>query len=297
MTPKNLKKALIPAAGWGTRLFPMTKVFKKEFLPIIDQDGQAKPIILVIIEEALRAGVTEIGIVIQPKDRELFENFFLNPSTPKLWDKLSAESRNYEQYLQEIGQKITLIYQEESTGYGQAVFCAKDWVNQEPFLLFLGDHVYRSYTDICCSRQLVEIYQCHQTNIIGLTTMPAKIIHKAGIAMGTWLEKSSLLSLTQLIEKPSLDYAYSYLQVEGMEKETFLGIFGIYLLESAIFDYLEIEISQESRYRGEFQLTTALNQLCQNSGSLGYLVQGDYFDTGMPEFYQQAIAQFYPMGS
>jgi UTP--glucose-1-phosphate uridylyltransferase len=82
-----------------------------------------------------------------------------------------------------------------------------------------------------------------------------------------------------------------------MEKETFLGIFGIYLLESAIFDYLEIEISQESRYRGEFQLTTALNQLCQNSGSLGYLVQGDYFDTGMPEFYQQAIAQFYPMGS
>ena len=79
-------------------------------------------------------------------------------------------------------------------GYGHAVFCAKDWVKQEPFLLFLGDHVYRSSTDICCSRQLVEIYQCHQTNIIGLTTMPAKIIHKAGIATGTWLEKSSLLS-------------------------------------------------------------------------------------------------------
>ena len=116
----------------------MTKVFKKEFLPIIDQDGRAKPIILVIIEEALRAGVTEIGIVIQPKDRELFENFFINPSNSKLWDKLSAESREYEQYLQEIGQKITLIYQEESKGYGQAVFCAKDWVNQEPFLLFLG---------------------------------------------------------------------------------------------------------------------------------------------------------------
>ncbi len=101
---KQVKKAVIPAAGFGTRMFPATKGLKKEFFPIIDRDGRAKPIILVIVEEAIQAGIEEVGIIVQPTDREIFEAFFKHPPKPELWNKLSEERRDYSDYLQTIGE-------------------------------------------------------------------------------------------------------------------------------------------------------------------------------------------------
>lgn len=109
MSKTVVKKGIIPAAGWGTRLFPATKVLKKEFFPIIDQDGRAKPIILAIVEELLSAGLEEIAIIIQKSAQPLFENFFKTLPQPELYAKLSPENRDYCDYLQEIGKKITFI--------------------------------------------------------------------------------------------------------------------------------------------------------------------------------------------
>ncbi len=292
MNKNKVKKAIIPAAGFGTRLFPVTKAFKKEFFPIIDRDGKAKPVILLIVEEALSAGIEEIGIIIQNRDKLLFEEFFKQPSSEELFKKLSPENQQYSQYLQEIGSKITLLVQEEQEGYGHAVYCTKDWINNEPFLLLLGDHIYRSNTDLSCAKQLVEVYQKVNQSTIGLTIMSGDIVHKAGIVTGDWQEVNSLLKITQLCEKPDLNYARSHLHTLGMKDNEFLAIFGMYILEPQIFYYLGQEINQNLRYKEEFQLTTCLDKLSQDRGMIGYQIQGQYFDTGMPQFYRQTMIDY-----
>ncbi|BAB74973.1 sugar phosphate nucleotidyltransferase [Anabaena sp. FACHB-709] len=292
MQINKVRKAVIPAAGFGTRLFPATKVVKKELFPIIDQDGRAKPVILAIVEEAISAGITEVGIVVQPDDIGIFADLFKNPPAPELLQKLSPQNQEYSQYLQDLGQKVVLLTQSEQEGYGHAVFCAKDWVGNEPFLLMLGDHVYKSDIKKSCAQQVVEIYaQVHQS-VVGLTTMPAAIINKAGCIAGVWQEFNSILELTQLAEKPNLDYAREHLRVEGMAEDEFLCVFGLYVLTPKIFDFLADSINQNLRDRGEFQLTNCLDKLCQAEGMTGYVVKGKCFDTGLPNTYRQSLIDF-----
>jgi UTP--glucose-1-phosphate uridylyltransferase len=290
---KKITKAIIPAAGFGTRLFPATKAIKKELFPIIDRDGKAKPLIMAIVEEAIRGGIEEVGIVVQSGDRDIFTDFFKSPPQPELWQKLSSENREYCQYLQQLGDRITILLQTEQEGYGHAVYCAKDWVNNEPFLLLLGDHIYTSDTDFSCSQQILNVYQQVQKSVVGLTLMSADIIHKAGCVTGIWQNSNSILEITQVYEKPSLEYAQKYLRTEGMKDNEFLGVFGMYALEPQIFELLELDIKNNERYKGEFQLTTCLDKLRQTKGLVGYLVQGQYFDTGMPLFYRQTMIDFF----
>lgn len=293
MLINQVKKAVIPAAGFGTRLFPATKAIKKEFFPIIDRDGRAKPAILAIVEEAINAGIEEIGIVVQPGDRSLFEDFFKTPPKPELLQKLSSQNQEYSQHLQELGKKITILTQEEQAGYGHAVFCARNWVQNEPFLLMLGDHVYSSDIEKSCARQIVDIYhQLNYQSIIGLTVMPAAIIQKAGCITGTWQEINSILAVTQIYEKPTLEYARQNLRVEGMLTDDFLGVFGLYVLTSKIFEYLEANINKDLREKGEYQLTSCLDSLRQAEGMIGYVVKGKCFDIGLPDAYRQTIIDF-----
>ena len=185
-----------------------------------------------------------------------------------------------------------MLTQEKQEGYGHAVFCAREWVNNEPFLLMLGDHVYSSHTEKSCASQVIEIYEQVQQSVIGLTIMTADIIQKAGCVTGTWQESNSILSITQLYEKPNIDYARQHLRVAGMTDDQFLAAFGLYVLKPKIFDYLAENISNNIRERGEFQLTSCLDRLCQDEGMTGYLVKGQYFDIGMPQFYRQTIIDF-----
>ncbi|MES1022935.1 UTP--glucose-1-phosphate uridylyltransferase [Gloeocapsa sp. BRSZ] len=287
----KVRKAIIPAAGFGTRLFPATKAVKKELFPIIDKDGRAKPVIQVIVEEAINAGIEEVGIVVQTSDRLLFEDFFKSPPKPELLQKLSPQNQEYSEYLQNLGNKIAILTQDTQEGYGHAVFCAKEWVNNEPFLLMLGDHIYASDTEKSCTAQVLEIYNQVNQNTIGLTTMPAEIIHKAGCVTGTW-QQNSLLNLTRVYEKPSVEYARQHLRVEGMLEDQFLCIFGLYALSPKLFNFLEENIKNDRRDRGEFQLTSALESLRQAEGMTGYIVKGRCFDTGMPDAYLQTMIDF-----
>ena len=292
MQKHKICKAVIPAAGFGTRLFPATKVVKKELFPIIDRDGRAKPVIMAIVEELINAGIQEVGIVVQPGDRAVFEDFFKAPPPPELFHKLSPQNQEYSQYIQDLGSKITILTQDIQEGYGHAVFCAKDWVKDEAFLLSLGDHVYLSDTEISCARQVIDIYEQGDQSVVGLTVMSAEIIHKAGCVTGCWQESGSILSVTQLSEKPELEYARNHLRVEGMPDDEFLCIFGLYALNSKIFDYLEEHISNNIRERGEFQLTSCIDRLRQNQGITGYVVKGRCFDTGLPQSYRQTMSDF-----
>ncbi|MEH2064507.1 MAG: UTP--glucose-1-phosphate uridylyltransferase [Nostoc sp.] len=292
MQKNQVRKAVIPVAGFGTRLFPATKIVKKELFPIIDRDGRAKPVILAIIEEAISAGITEIAIVVQPDDQETFEDLLKNPPKKELLQKLSPQNQEYSRYLEDIGSRVTILLQEEQLGYGHAVFCAKNWVQNEPFLLMLGDHIYASDIEKSCASQVLDVYEQVNQSIVGLTTMPAEIIYKAGCVTGVWQELNSILSVTQLYEKPTIEYAKKYLRLEGMSENEFLGIFGLYLLTPKIFDFLAEHISQNFRERGEFQLTSCLERLRQEEGMIGYVVKGKCFDTGLPDAYRQTMIDY-----
>lgn len=289
---RKVRKAVIPAAGFGTRLFPATKAVKKEFFPIIDREGRAKPVILAIVEEAFSAGIEEVGIIVQKSDRNLFEDFFKAPPKKELFDKLSQQNQEYSQYLQDLGSRITILIQEEQEGYGHAVFCAKEWVKDEPFLLLLGDHLYASESETSCASQLLDVYEQVAQSVISLRETPADVIHHYGCVAGVWQESDSVLLVTQIYEKPDLEYARSHLHVEGMRDEQFLSVFGMYVLKPKIFDYLEENISHNIRERGEFQLTSCLERLQQEEGMTGYVVKGQCFDIGLPDVYRQTIIDF-----
>lgn len=288
----RIKKAVIPAAGFGTRLFPATKVVKKELFPVIDKDGRAKPAIQAIVEEAVSAGIEEIGVVTQPDDQEVFESYFKTPPKPKLFNKLSLENQKYCQYLQDLGSKITILTQDEQEGYGHAVFCAKEWVGDEPFLLMLGDHIYSSDTEKSCAGQVLQVYEQVNQSVIGLNSLPAEMIHKAGCITGVWQEENSILQVTQVYEKPTVEYARQNLRVEGMVEDEFLCIFGLYALTPKIFDFLAEHINTNFRERGEFQLTSCLEKLREAEGITGIVVDGKTFDIGMPNVYRQTMIDF-----
>lgn len=289
-TTHPVKKAVIPAAGFGTRLFPATKSVKKEMFPIIDRQGRAKPVILAIVEELIDAGIEEIGIVVQEGDRTIFEEFF--KQTPAYFQKLSQANQEYSQSIQEMGDRIVFLIQDSQDGFGHSVFCAKDWVNDRPFLLSLGDHVYLSDIDLSCSQQLLNIYEQERKSVVGVTVTPGSEIYPCGCVTGTWQETDSVLSVTELAEKPDLEYARKHLHIKGMAEDSYLTIFGLYVLTPRIFDYLEANISNNIRERGEFQLTSCLDRLREAEGMLGHLVKGRSFDIGMPDAYRQTLIDF-----
>jgi UTP-glucose-1-phosphate uridylyltransferase/mevalonate kinase len=290
-TPK-VRRALIPAAGFGTRLFPATKATKKELFPIVDRDGIAKPAILLIVEEALRAGIEEVIIVVQEHDLDAFRTLFNEQITIENFNKLPRHSQEYARDILEMGHRVTFVIQETQQGFGHAVYCAREAIGDEPFLLMLGDHIYRSASETSCAEQLINAYQQHAISILGLRQTPEGQIANFGTVTGVWLEENHLLSVTEFAEKPTVDYARNNLQVRGLPEGTYLTVFGQYIIQPKLFDFLEEDISNNVRERGEFQLTSALDRLRQQDGFLGLMIDGQRHDFGLPESYVETLQVF-----
>ena len=289
---QRIRKAVIPAAGFGTRLFPASKAVKKELFPIIDQDGRAKPAIMVIIEEAVNSGIDEICLIVQSGDRQLFEDFFKVPLAIENFNKLTKEDQEYCQYLMDLGERISFVIQETQDGFGHAVYCAREWVGNEPFLLMLGDHLYSSGNQPSCTKQLLDVYKQVGHSVVGLQVTHLDHLHMFGCVTGNWQKHDSILAVTEFYEKPSAPYAKQHLHVDGMDDEKFLTVFGQYVLSPKIFDYLAEHITRNIRHGGEFQLTPCLDQLRREDNFSGYLVKGKRFDIGVPEVYRQTLTDF-----
>lgn len=288
----KVRKALIPAAGYGTRMFPASKATKKELFPVIDRDGIAKPAILLIVEEALQAGIEEIIIVVQEADLEDFKSFFNEQISIENYNKLPSHFQDYARYLLEIGRHVKFITQKMQEGFGHAVYCAHEAIGDESFLLMLGDHLYRSNTDRTCVQQLMDTYQQHGISVVGLRRTPEAQIAAFGTVAGVWLEPECLLNITEFAEKPNTDYARTHLLVPGLPEGEYLTLFGQYIIKPQIFEYLEEHINHNVRERGEFQLTSALDQLRQEDGFQGLVVDGRRYDIGLPEHYLETLKTF-----
>jgi len=289
---RQVRKAVIPAAGFGTRMFPLTKAVKKELLPVIDAEGRAKPAILAIVEEALGAGLEEVGIIIQERDRGAFEELFYVPPAVEHLNRLSREDQEYCRYLDEVGNRVTFIIQDAQEGFGHAVYCSREWVGDEPFLLMLGDHLYRSHTEVSCARQVLDVYEKDGRSVLGLKPVPAAEVYRFGCAAGAWSEDREVLEVTEVSEKPTEDYARERLRVEGQKEDTFLSVAGLYVLTSKVFEYLEEDISRNLRQQGEFEFTPCLDRLRREEGLNGVVIDGERFDIGMPDSYRRAVVEF-----
>jgi len=288
----QVRKAVIPAAGFGTRLFPASKATKKELFPVVDQDGIAKPAILLIVEEALNAGLDEVIIVVQEDDRADFDDFFNVQVSIENYNKLPRHFQEYARRLLDIGQRVKFAIQRRQEGLGHAVYCAREFIGDEPFFLMLGDHLYRSETEHSCAQQLLDAFTQHGTSVLGLRRTPETLLANFGTATGVFLDEGKLLNITEFAEKPTVDYARSNLRLSALPEGEYLTVFGQYIIKPQIFEYLEEHIKNNVRERGEFQLTSALDRLRREDGFMGLIVQGRRYDIGLPDYYLETLRTY-----
>lgn len=256
----KVKKAIIPAAGLGTRFLPATKAMPKEMLPIVD-----KPTIQYIVEEAIEAGIEDI-IIVTGKGKRSIEDHFdysfeleLNLLERGKLDVLEMVRRS-------SAVEIHYIRQKEAKGLGHAIWCARNFIGNEPFAVLLGDDIVRS--NVPCIGQLVRQFEQYGRSVLGVGPVPYDQTHRYGI-----IEPNSTLDtegrayeIRRVVEKPALGEAPSN-----------LAIMGRYVLTPEIFSFLE---HQEAGYGGEIQLTDAIQQLNMVQGCVAYEFEGDRFDVG-----------------
>lgn len=265
---KTVRKCVIPAAGLGTRFLPATKGVAKEMFPIVD-----KPTLLYQVEEAVRAGIEEIIIIIS-KAKEDIKRFF----TRDVMYENYLISKKHPDFAMEIKQistlaKITYVYQNEQKGLGHAILCAKEAIGDEPFLVILGDDLIINYDGDDASTQLIKAYQETGTSILGVQKVKLEDTHKFGI-IDPQNEKDRLIQVRGMVEKPK-DNPPSLYAAQGR-----------YVITSDIFPLLETTTPGAG---GEIQLTDALRRL---EKLYAYNFEGNRYDIGDKFGYVKAIIDF-----
>ncbi|WP_276353958.1 UTP--glucose-1-phosphate uridylyltransferase GalU [Cohnella caldifontis] len=254
---KKVRKAIIPAAGLGTRFLPATKAMPKEMLPIVD-----KPTIQYIVEEAIDSGIEDIIIVTGKGKRAIEDHFDISHELERnllMKEKyaLLSEVRKPSQV------DIHYIRQKEPKGLGHAVWCARNFIGDEPFAVLLGDDVVRS--EVPCLRQLTAQYEALGRSVIGVQKVPLRETARYGI-VDPISANGRLYEVNRFVEKPPLGHAPSD-----------LAIMGRYVLNPAIFGFLA---DQEAGAGGEIQLTDAIQRLNEREGVYAYHFEGTRFDVG-----------------
>lgn len=292
---KKIRKAVITAAGYGTRLFPMTAAVRKEFLPVVDRRGRMLPLILANVEEVAAAGIEEICIIIQEQDRRFFEDFFSQNLSPGHYEKLSAHARESLAAIKDLGSRIVFRAQDEQRGLGHAVYQVRDWIGAEPFMLVLGDHLFVPRGAVGCARQLVNRFEELETALIALQPTPESEIGRFGTVGGSWVdgdEKHDLLEIAMFKEKPDTEYASEFLGVDGLPEKTYLTVFGLYILTPGLFSELASAVKESEEDGREVQLTDALEQLRRRERCLGLVIDGEKIDIGLPDGYLTGLMKF-----
>jgi len=255
----KIKKAIIPAAGLGTRFLPVTKAMPKEMLPIVD-----KPTIQYIVEEAVASGIEDI-IIVTGKGKRAIEDHF--DQAPEL--ERNLKERNKLDLLHKVEQSSNLadihyIRQKEPKGLGHAVWCARKFIGDEPFAVLLGDDIVKS--DVPCLKQLINMYEERQSSIIGVQQVPAEYTERYGIVDPNKKINGRLYEVDHFVEKPPMGTAPSN-----------LAIMGRYVFTPEIFRFLE---RHEIGAGGEIQLTDAIQMLNEIQNVYAYDFEGHRYDVG-----------------
>lgn len=265
----KIRKAVIPAAGLGTRFLPATKAQPKEMLPIVD-----KPTIQYIIEEAVASGIEDILIITGRNKRAIEDHFDRSIEL-----ELLLQSKDKQQLLEETRQisemvNIHYIRQKEALGLGHAVLCAKNFIGNEPFAVLLGDDIVNS--EVPALRQLINVYDQHAGSVLGVQTVPLEetsrygIIHPEEVGLRTY-------RVDHVVEKPASN------------PPSQLAITGRYILDPSVFAYLE---ATKPGVGGEIQLTDAIDALCKYGSVYAYDMEGRRYDIGDKFGYLKANIEY-----
>ena len=269
---KKITKAVIPAAGFGTRFLPFTKAVPKEMLPIIDT-----PAIEYNVREAINSGITDIVIIISPDKEcirthfhhnEQFENFLIKRGKQHELDIITEMPRIV---------NIKFVYQLEQLGLGHAVLCAKEFVGDDDFALLLGDDMYVGDNGPVLN-DLITAYQEKECSILGTLEVTDDEVSRYGICDPIGEEVSGIVKLKGVIEKPKLEDAPSNLAIGGR-----------YILTNKIFDYL---MNQASGAGGEIQLTDSILRLMDKEEVYSYRIKGKRYDIGSKVGFLKATIEF-----
>ncbi|MDA7790194.1 UTP--glucose-1-phosphate uridylyltransferase GalU [Akkermansiaceae bacterium] len=255
-----IRKAVIPAAGFGTRFLPLTKAQPKEMLPIVDT-----PTIQYVVEEAVASGITDILMVIGKSKRAIEEHFDRNF---ELEEELRGKAKDtLLKQVQEISSMadIHFVWQKKLKGLGDAVRHARNHVGNEPFALLLGDTVLESYSEIPVTRQLMDIYDQYQGSVVALEQVPESKVSQYGIIEAAE-NAPSIYQVNDSIEKPTIDEAPSNLAFAGR-----------YIFQPDIFDYLA---QTERGKNSEIQLTDAMREMLKSRPMFGFKFEGKRHDLG-----------------
>ena len=255
-----VRKAVIPAAGFGTRFLPLTKAQPKEMLPIVDT-----PTIQFVVEEAVASGITDILMVIGKSKRAIEEHFDRNHEL-----ELELEEKGKDDLLKQVREisnmaNIHFVWQKELNGLGDAVQHARNHVGNEPFALLLGDTVLESYTETPVTKQLMNVYDQHQGSVVALEQVLDGKVSRYGIMDGTEVSPN-IYRVKNFIEKPCLEEAPSNLAFAGR-----------YIFEPDIFDYL---IQTSRGKNNEIQLTDAISDMAGSRPMFGCRFDGKRHDLG-----------------
>ncbi|KGM96440.1 UTP--glucose-1-phosphate uridylyltransferase [Clostridium novyi A str. 4552] len=266
----RVKKAIIPAAGLGTRFLPATKAQPKEMLPIVD-----KPTIQYIIEEAVQSGIEEILIITGRNKRAIEDHFDKSVELENMLEEKGKD--NLLNMVRDISNMIDIYYirQKEPKGLGHAINCAKTFVGNEPFAVMLGDDVVDS--KVPCLKQLIDCFNEYKTTILGVQEVDKNSVDKYGIVEGIHIE-DKVYKVKDLVEKPSIDEAPSS-----------VAILGRYIITPPIFDILSKTKPGKS---GEIQLTDALRTLIKKEAMYAYKFEGRRYDVGDKLGFLEATVEF-----
>jgi len=291
----RVRKAVVPAAGLGTRHFPASHAVKQELFPVVGPDGIARALIHYHLLELVKAGMEEICIIVQPGTDTAIRDYLAGPGEAYLrrlakYPALLAEARE----MRELAERITFTVQHEQEGYGHAVYQSKTFAAGEPVLLCLGDHLFRGETvsPFCELAQTSAISggkSVSAVNRIG----PDELKGFGTIAGQRRADNSRLIDVSRIIEKPDLATARESLRVDGLEDDVFLGWFGMHLLAPSIYEILEEMIANNVRDNGEFQLTRAQEIQRQREGYLALeMLDATRFDFGIPDDFVRSVLAF-----
>lgn len=270
-----ISRALIPVAGKGTRLLPLTSVVPKALLALVDGAGRIKSVLHVICEQAIQAGVSQIGVVVSPWQEDMIRRYFAAVESD--FGRLPAS--------------IEYITQASPMGFGDAVLQGRSFVGDEPFMLLLGDHIQLPADGSPpCSAQVARAFEAvDAVAMVGMQQVPGDQLANVGVAKGVPVRRD-VYRCTYIVEKPDLTTARDKLLTEGLRENTFLAHCGIYIFTPEIFDCIARVNEAASKQGGEVELTDAQVLLLDKHPQQYYLykIAGRAYDLGTPGGYADA---------
>ena len=294
----TVRRAIIPVAGFGTRLYPATRGLKKDFFPIPCPDGLVRPVILILLEELVKSGIEEICLVLGSEEERIqYTDFFERQLSEEHLQKLNKEAQEYENRILDIGKRLRYVYQQDKRGFGHAVYQAVEFTNNEPVLLLLGDTIYRSTSNKPCALQLIEEYERYNSLMVSIHPVPLTEVSHYGILSGVWEDKErTILNVSSMNEKPKSSYAEEFLGVRNKDGEKeFYSVFGQYILTPEVFAQLAEDIAkadEEGDSQKEIELTSALETVRKKNGMMGVRLQGFMYDMGNPKALRKCVQNY-----